>query len=163
MDITDKRVIQALGNFLKEVFEDYSVFRGQVNRVPMPKEPLIIMNKISKTRLAFTENNYTDNGDIQTQDITIRTRYTMQIDFYGKNACDDVLKFVALMNNDYAYYLFPEDIKPLYTSEPVQMHLITGEKQYTERWKVEAEMQYNPVASVKQQFFDKFDIESIPF
>ena len=162
IDTTDSQIFQALGTFITSILPGVQVFQGQINRVPSPKGQFVIMNNVSKVRLAYTENSYTDTDDVQTQNVKARMQYTMQVDFYGPGSGNNAQTFVNLINNDYAYYSFPGDIKPLVSGEPMQIPLISGEKQYVERWKVDIKMQYNPVASVTQQFFDKAQATVVP-
>lgn len=153
-DIDDSLIFQALGDFLTDILPGVPVYIAQVNRVPMPKGPFVLITSVSKERLAYTENRYTDTEDVQTQNVKARMQYTMQVDFYGAGSGNNAQTFVNLINNDYAYYAFPDDIKPLVSGEPTQIPLVSGEKQYVERWKVDTRIQYNPTASVPQRFFD---------
>ncbi|MCM1513229.1 MAG: hypothetical protein NC112_09020 [Oxalobacter formigenes] len=128
----------------------------------MPKTGFVIVNPISRTRLALPEDSYTDTDEKKEQHILTRMQCAFQVDFYGRESGDLAQTFVNLVNDQYAYNVFPENIKPLYCSDPSQMPLIDGEKQYTERWRVDMQLQANPAASVPMTFFDKADINLPP-
>ena len=46
--------------------------------------------------------------------------------------------------------------------DPQQIPLISGEKQFVERWKTEAKIQINPVVSVPMDFFSEPSLTLIP-
>lgn len=158
-DITDKQIFRALGNFLKSLFPDIPVIKGQVNRTPMPKTGFICINNTGKRFLSMNRHAY--DVDNQIEKIQASTNYIIQADFYGKDSGDWVQAFVDTFKDSYGFDVFPEHIKPLTTGEPAQIPIDPGEKQYLERWKVSVELQYNPNIDVPMTFFNEIDIQLI--
>lgn len=162
IDITEREISNALCGFISSILPGVAVIKGQVNRVPMPKKGFVIVNPLSRTRLAVPEDSYTDTEEEQAQHVLTRMQCAFQVDFYGEESADWAQTFANLANDQYAYNAFAGNIKPLYCSDPSQMPLIDGEKQYTERWRVDMELQANPSASVPMTFFDEVDINLPP-
>jgi len=79
------------------------------------------------------------------------TRYEMQLDFYGSTSQTWAMQTQALFRDQYATDIFPANIQPLYADDPVQIPLIDGEQQYEQRWKITANLQYNPILTTAQQ------------
>ena len=161
INTTDQQVFQALGTFIQLILPDLVVIQGQQNRTPMPKTDFCLMNNVGKRRLSMNHVSYTDTTDQQTLNADQSTEYTIQIDFYGAKAGENAQSIFTLINDGYGWDAFPDYVKPLTTGDPVQTPLITGEKQYLERWRVDVKMQYNPVVTAPIQFFDDVDIETI--
>ena len=155
VDVDENQVFAALGTCISSILPDVQVFRGQTNRVPMPKGAFVIMTPVNSQRLATTQNRYTDTDELQTQHIKSRMRITIQLDFYGAQSAGNAQTVINVLNNGYAFAMFGERIKPLDAGEPMQIPLISAEKQYVARWKVDVRLQYNPVVNMPQQFFDK--------
>ena len=55
-------------------------------------------------------------------------------------------------------FLRPHLVQPLYTGDPRQLPLVTGEQQYLQRWMLGATLQFNPTVSTSQQFADIVDV-----
>lgn len=161
-DITDSEVMTALRDFLMLLFEDVPVILAQTNRVPPPKGAFIAMTKTAKRRLATNFRTYTDPGTTGTQNTQMATEYTVQLDFYGEGSGERVQTFCTLFFDYYGCDNFAENVKPLYVDEPQQIPLISGEKEYIERWTVSPRLQYNPVVQVPMDFFDSPEIALIP-
>ena len=157
--ITDNDVFKELGKFLETLIDSIEVYRGQINRVPMPSGSFAIMNNSVKKRMATQAVSY--DRDAGKQHTSISTLYTIQVDFYGKNSGDMVHMLQTIWGTDYAYRLFPDNIKPVTMSNPVQIALITGEWQYKERWKTDVELHYSPTVITDMQFFEDVDIDII--
>ena len=160
--ISDSDVFTALRMFLMMMFPSVEVIQAQDNNVPPPKGAFITMNNVGKRRLATNSRSYTDTEDQQTQDTVMPTEYSVQVDFYGEEAGERAQTLSALFFDYVAYDSFPDNIKPLYASDPFQIPLITGEKNYRERWSMDVKIQYNPVISTPMTFFDSASIELTP-
>ena len=141
------------------MFPSVEVIQAQDNNVPPPKSAFITMNNVGKRRLATNSRSYTDTEDQQTQNTIMPTEYTIQVDFYGEGAGERAQTLSALFFDYFAYDAFPENIKPLFAADPHQIPLITGEKNYLERWSMDVKIQYNPVISTPMKFFDSAAIE----
>lgn len=150
--ITIDQVIDALADFIQPFAPNNEIVRAQANRVAMPNNPCIILTEMRQTDLSVPYVNY--YPDLNSGNITGRKQIDVQIDFYGVDAGQicDVVK--TAFRSHWGFDNFPENIKPLYTSDGLQSPLTTGEQQYESRWTLTAYMQYNPSVSVPQDFAD---------
>ena len=154
--ITEVDVLTALRNYLIVLFPAVEVVQTQDNGVPMPKGGFIAMNNVNKVRLSQNVDSYLDPlTPIGEKRILTPTNFTIQLDFYGDASCDWATEVMATFFDGYGFEAFPENIKPLYTNDPIQVPLINGEQQWEQRWKLDVSLQYNPVVSTPMQFFDK--------
>lgn len=150
--ITVDQVIDALADFLAPFVPAAQVVRAQVNRVPMPSNPGIVLTEMLQVDLSVPDTEYhpTDN----TATIKGPTRIDVQIDFYGAQAGEFCKTVKTAFRSHWGFAHFPANIKPLYTSDGIQSPLITGEQQYESRWTLTASLQYNPIVTVPQEFAD---------
>lgn len=98
--------------------------------------------------------------------MTQATDFTVQLDFHGPAATDMAQVVSTTMRDEYAVGLFAAQnpnygVSPLLADDPRQMPFINDQKQYENRWIVEARFQVNPVVVVPQQFADALSIEVI--
>lgn len=154
--ITVDQVIDALGDFLEPFVFGADIVRAQVNRVAMPAAPCVVLTEILQVDLSRPSTDY--QPDDETATINGPTRIDVQIDFYGSQAGEFCKTAQAAFRSQWGFDQFPDGIKPLYTSDGVQMPLTTGEQQYESRWTLTASLQYNPSVTVPQEFAD----EAIP-
>lgn len=162
--ITDQAVFTALRTFLIAILPSGTeVVQAQDNLVGMPEGGFVSMNNISKVRLATNTHSYTRNEDLitGTRSIQDRVQFTMQVDFYGPNSGEWAVMAQTLLRDEYGISLFPSNIVPLYSDDPIQIPLIDGEMNYTQRWKLRAVMQYNPVVTVTQQYAIELEATTI--
>lgn len=151
--ITDNAVYQALGGYLSSCFE-CAVIRGQVNDTPMPQGNFILMNDVWKKALATNSREYGEAS----QDIKTHTEYCIQVDFYGEKSGEMAQTFLMLIQDSHSFYAFPAGIKPLYATDPRQIPLITGEKNYLERWTTEVHLQFNPTVTTPVVMIDELPV-----
>lgn len=162
IDLTESAVFTGLRAFVLDVLPltGPNVLKGQQNRVPMPTGPnFCILTPTGRAQLATTARTYRPptlpvpaEGERDTQR---STRLDVQIDVYGPAAAENVQIISTLLRDLYGCdFLRPHRVQPLYCSEPTQLPLITGEKQYEQRWTVTAALQFNPTVSTSQQFAD---------
>ena len=161
-DIQDSTVFTALRSFLSMLFPDIEVIQTQQNRAPPPPKAFIAMSNAGKRRLSTNQRTYTDTNEAKTQNTVMPTEYTIQVDFYGAGSGERVQTFCTLFFDYYGCDAFPENVRPLYVTDPQQIPLISGEKQFVERWKTEAKIQINPVVSVPMDFFSDLSLTLIP-
>lgn len=160
--ISDADVFTALRSFLIHLFPDIEIIQSQENDVPPPKGAFITMSNIGKRRLATNSRTYTDTDEQKTQNTVMPTECSIQVDFYGEESGERVQTFCALIFDYVGYDSFPEGIKPLFASDPMQVPIITGEKQYQERWSLTVKIQYNPVISTPIDFIREAAVSLIP-
>lgn len=161
-DIQDSAVFMALRTFLSELFPDVEVIQTQQNRAPPPRGAFVAMSNVGKRRLSTNLRTYTDTDEAKTQNTVMPTEYTVQVDFYGDGSGERAQTFCTLFFDYYGCDAFPQNVRPLYVTDPQQIPLISGEKQLVERWKTEAKIQINPVVSVPMDFFSEPSLTLIP-
>lgn len=159
IDIIDQDIFKALIVFFNTFIPaGTEIIQQQDNRVAMPKGSFIAMNNNGINRLSFNVDNY--NSIAQTKTILTPMRFEVQLDFYGPTAQQWAAETVALFRDEYATEIFPANIQPLYADDPVQLPLVDGEDQYTQRWRLAGSLQYNPILLTTQQ--SMLAVEVIP-
>lgn len=146
-------VIDALVTFLTPFVPGGEIVRAQVNRVAMPPSPCVVLTELLEVDLSVPYEIYLPNDVVA--DIHGPSRIDVQIDFYGASAGEYCQAVRSAFRTSWAYSKFTENIRPLYTSDGVQVPLITGEQQYESRWTLTASLQYNPITTVPQQYADE--------
>ena len=124
------------------------VIRTPVNRAAMPLGDFIALSPAGMRRLETNTDSY---PTITTKDMLQPMEITIRVDCYGVTACDSARLIAATFRDEFAVDAFTAsgfDIAPLYTTDALQMPVITGEDQYLERWTFEAVMQFNPVTTI---------------
>lgn len=154
--ITIDQVIDALADFIEPFVGDSEIVRAQVNRVPMPLGSVVVLTELLQVDLSIPFVDYEPNDDLAT--VSGPNRIDIQMDFYGESAGEFCKVVKSVFRTDYAFQNFPENIKPLYTNDGMQVPLITGEEQYESRWTLTVSMQYNPIVTVPQQFADEASV-----
>lgn len=150
--ITVDQVIDALADFLAPFVPAAQIVRAQVNRVPMPSNPGVVLTEMLQVDLSVPATEYQPVDGTAT--IEGSTRIDIQIDFYGAQAGEFCKTVKTAFRSHWGFAHFPANIKPLYTSDGIQSPLTTGEQQYESRWTLTASLQYNPIVTVPQDFAD---------
>ena len=140
-------VIDALAAFLQPFMQGGEVTRAQVNRVPQPMIPCAVLTELLHVDIDLP---YIDYSATQAT-INGPTRIDVQIDIYGEMAGEICKAIQMAFRSSWAFDQFPQNIRPLYTSDGIQAPLVGGEQQYTSRWTITSSLQYNPVVTVPQQ------------
>lgn len=154
-------IINALGRFIESLITT-EVIRGNRNRVPMPKGPFILMTEGKQSRLSTNVATYNDPGtNPGTKNVMQRKQYDISIDCYGPLASDWAAILITMFNDGYAVDTMGPEVAPLYADDAINMPLVNGEQEYEQRLRFTVCMQYNPVVSVPQDFFDSASVEFI--
>lgn len=163
--ITIDQVIDALAAFIVPFVPTGQIVRAQVNRVAMPSNPCVVLTELLQVDLSVPYVDYQPPTDpipaIGTGTIHGPTRIDIQVDFYGVMAGEYCKSIKSAFRSSWGFSQFPENIKPLYTSDGVQAPLITGEQQYESRWTLTVSMQYNPIVTVPQEFAEEAIVSGI--
>jgi hypothetical protein len=142
-------VIDTLAAFIDMFVDGAPVIRGQANRTPPPSGSFVELTELLSVDIQTPWSTY-DNDDLDLN-ISGSVRIDVQIDFYNPKAGDYCRAVQSAFRTGWGFDQFPDNIKPLYTSDGVQSPMITGEQQYNGRWTLTASLQYNPVVTVPQQ------------
>ncbi len=153
------QVIDALAAFIGPFVNGAAVVRGQVNRVSPPPNPSVVLTELLQSDLSVPHTSYQPEQDAAT--IAGPTKIDIQIDFYGLVAGEYCKAVKTAFRSRWGYSAFPDNIKPLYTSDAMQSPLTSGEQQYETRWTLTATLQYNPVITVPQQYADVLSVNSV--
>lgn len=157
--IVSDTIIDALAAYMSPFMLGGQVVRGQVNRVPLPPAPCAVLTELRQKDLAVPWSDYDElNAAI---DITGPTQIDIQIDIYGEQSSNICRAISTAFRSGWGFDRFPLSIKPLYMSDGIQSPLITGEKQYENRWTITAYLQYNPVTTVPQDSANALALESV--
>lgn len=155
--ITEAQLFAALGTFIQFATGLVNV-RGIDNGVAAPIGSYCVMTPLGKKRLSTNEIYQQPNATpTPAQTLSQAMMQTVQLDFYGPTAGDTAGIFTtAWRDGSTCLYFsdnFPGTIQPLDNSDPVQLALVNGEQVYEQRWTVRANMQYNAVVTLGQQYF----------
>lgn len=137
---------------------DCEVVRGLDNGVPMPKQPFICLTPTMSNRLATNQHSY---DGLSNKAIQANMDYSIQIDCYGPLSSDWAAIISATWRDDYAVNKMAPTCAPLYADDPKQLPIVDGEANFEQRWMLNAVLQYNPVVTVPQDFFDNASVEFI--
>ena len=152
---TEDDVFKTLGRFLQDILPagdddaPFVVVVGQENRVPEPSENnYAVMWPLRMPRLAtnFEELVGTGLNRGLVQSARQNTEVVVQIDIHGPEAFNNANRVSTLFRSSYAVDFFEGQglpSAPLYSGEPRNAPFISGEKQYEDRYVVEANMQVN--------------------
>lgn len=163
ISITEDDLVEDLGAFADTLL-DCEVVRGQVNRVPSPKGDFVVVTPMGMVGLSLPVTAYADpTPDTGTRTLTRPTQWAVQVDCYGERAQDRALVLSIALRSQYGCEFLGElgRAQPLYTGEPRQMPLITGEDQYMERWSFDAVLQFNPSITLPQQFAEHLHVDLV--
>jgi len=158
---TETALFTAIRGMVLSMMPDMVVIRGQVNRVPEPKQPdFIVMWPLRMNRLSYNLEEYNDPfPDAGGQRyITFKHSHDIQLDIHGPQSSGNAEILATLAKDRYASdYLrsvdFDGDV--LDVVDPRQMAFENAEQQTEMRWIVEISMQVNQTVTVSQEFFDK--------
>ena len=132
------------------------IIRGQVNRVPEPKNnDFIVIWPILRERLDFNVDSWAFVSAPTTTQAEQRIKLTFQADVHGPNAADNATKLSTLWRDQFAVSAFQAlgvAISPLYTDDPRQMPFENAEQATEERWVVDLVMQANITITTDMQF-----------
>lgn len=157
--ITEDDFMTVLGDFIALILDPAVVImRGQGNRIPPPSSPnYVIMTPLGRYRLATNDDSW-DFADLDPHaiDVSVPMREAVQIDTFGPGAAENATIIATLIRDPYGADFFAAsaiDASPLYAEDAVtQDPFIDGEKQYEDRWTVNASFQLNLTLSTPMEF-----------
>lgn len=147
---TEDDVFTALRAFLQDFLPPidgdtkHEVIVGQENRVPEPLQAnYVVMTPLRMPRLATNFNELADLG--LTARTTQNTQVVMQLDVHGPEAFNNAARISTLFRDPYATEFFEAypAIAPLFADDPRQAQFVDGEKQFEDRYIIEANLQVN--------------------
>jgi len=161
--ITDSDVFTTLRTFLLIVTNNaLAVIQGFDNRVPMPKNDFILLQGVTRERLATNIDSYTlDLGGNDTKSMKQEINYGIQVDIYSDTAADYATVISTAFRDMYAYDAFPANIKPLYCDDPKQLQFTNGEMQYEKRYMIMMYLQYDPTVTTPAQLATELSVPTM--
>lgn len=145
--------VVAVADFLQPLMPvGTQIVRGQVNDVPAPLPPSIVITEIGQPQYTTTRKQPITVGGTQTYVMPVQLRF--QLDFYGWSGGEMSNITTTMIRSIYPEGRFPEGVKPLYCTDAFQSPLMTGEKQFEARWTQELYVQYNAPVTVAQESFN---------
>jgi hypothetical protein len=145
--------VVAVADFLQPLMPaGTQIVRGQVNDVPAPLPPSIVITEIGQPQYTTTRTKL--DGTTGTQSYVMPVQLRFQLDFYGWSGGEMSNITTTMVRSIYPDGLFPDGVKPLYCTDAMQSPLMTGEKQFEARWTQELYVQYNAPVTVTQESFN---------
>lgn len=154
ISIGDDDLMQVLGSFIQHVLNGVQVIRGQDNRVPEPLSDHFVKMTPRARRFLSTTTHEEDDPNARIF-VARSTACDVLLDFYGADSANDAQAFSTLFRDAYGcMWMLGTSVQPLYCNDGRQMPLVNGEKQYQDRWMVEATLQITPSITIPAQFAD---------
>lgn len=148
--VTIDQVIDILADFITPfVPVGAEIIRAQVNRVPQPGAPCVVLTELLTTPLQMSWDEH--DSTAQTTKINESKRIDIQVDFYDAQASEYCNAVKTAFRSSWGFDQFPSNLKPLYSADGIQSPMITGEQQWGNRWTLTVSLQYNPAVTVPQQ------------
>jgi hypothetical protein len=151
---TESDIFRALGDFLSDVLPAGSeIIQAQDNRVPEPSAPnFVVMTPLRMPRLSTNHEEQASLG--LEMKFTQSAEAVFQLDVHGPLGFQNAGIISTMLRSGYAVDFFASRnaaIAPLYCGDPRQMPFINAEKQYEDRYIVEANLQVNLTATTASQ------------
>jgi hypothetical protein len=92
------------------------------------------------------------------------TDIVVQLDVHGPAGADNAQIISTLMRDQAGVDIFAaanERVVPLHADDPRQMPFVNAEKQYEDRWVVEAHVQIKPNVAIPQQYADAVAVDLV--
>lgn len=161
---TEADVFTALGRFLEDVLTSGTdVIQGQDNRVPEPRaQNFVTMTMLRMPRLSTNREEQDSLG--LAMKITQSAQCVVQIDVHGPAAFNNANILTTTFRSSYATAFFAAigpAIVPLYTGDPRQVVFVDGEKQYEDRYLIEANLQIKPAVTAAAQSARQLTVDII--
>ena len=159
VSVSIDEIIDALADLIEPFVGGAEIIRGQVNRTPPPRGDYVELTEILSVDLAIPYTDYVTAGQAE---LTGRSRFDVQVDFYGEQSGGWCRAIQNVIRTGYGFDRMPDGIKPLYTDDGRQHPWASGEQQTITRWTLTVTLQYNPVVSVPQQSAVELDADIRP-
>jgi hypothetical protein len=152
-------VYTAMIAFVKSVVPTgVRVVRALPNRVPVaaPQPGYVVVQAMLNSRLRQQIDTFMTGGNAPPTTSTIEQgiEVPFQIDCYGASAQDFAAAIATCFQDDYGAVALAPSCVPLFCNEGRQIPLTNEELAYEERWSLDAHVQWNPVATITQQYAD---------
>lgn len=149
---TEAQIYSSVGLWLRQVLLTGTVIlEGQENFTPSPIGPYVVMEIVSRQRLATNSWSYA-NGE---RSLVEPVRMGMQINLFGRTAGENVGRIQQLWRDFYttdALRALGGYISPIDTSEPSQAPLVNAEANYEDQWTIDLRFQVNLTTVIHQDF-----------
>ncbi len=159
---TQDQVYQALETFLTGILPTGTpVIRGLPNRAAMPTPAgFVLMQALFEERLRMPIDTFVTGGNSAPTTATVEQgiELTVQIDCYGPHSGTWASTVSTLFEDAYGFNALGPNCEPLYANQARMMPLVDAEQQYEERWSLDCRLQWNPVATIQQQYADALDL-----
>lgn len=172
---TEDDVFEALRAFLQDILPPiddataHEVIVGQENRVPEPTQPnYVVFIPLRMPRLSTNFEQLTDEGLVRS--MRQAAQAVFQLDVHGPQAFNNANRISTVSRSSYAAEFFEargEPIAMLFADDPRQAQFVSGEKQYEDRYIIEANLQVNftmtaVAQSARALSVDLIDVETNP-
>jgi hypothetical protein len=166
---TEDDVFKTLGRFLQDVLpridvdNAFEVIVGQENRVPEPTQPnYAVMTPLRMPRLS---TNFEELAALGLQaKRTQAAQVVVQLDIHGPEAFNNSMRVSTLFRSSYGVEFFEGQglpIAPLFADDPRQAQFVDGEKQYEDRYIIEANLQVNFTLTAITQSARELEVDLI--
>jgi hypothetical protein len=155
----DSVMVKVRAFLLSVVAPGVPVLRGPINRAAQPVGSHVIFTPLFQKRLRT--NLHVDDPDYDATTMEQGTEVRVQFDFYGNSAADACVAASTAWRDQYGVDILSPEAVPLYTDVARMVPLVTGEEQFLERFVLTAVLQWNPVATVPQQFAEAASVELV--
>lgn len=160
---TRKQLQTLVRGFLLQVLpEGWEVVEGQANRVPQPTgDNFVCIIPGSIRRLATTVDTWSNSTSPRptTMQHEQDVQLGMQLQVFGADATDGVDIITTLLRSTYGVDFFAgTGFAPLWCDDGQQVPFVDGERQYEDRWILEAPFEASVQIFTTQQFADTLEV-----
>lgn len=146
--ITDQDIYDEIWDYLTALFPTTPIVQGLQNNSPLPKDAIVMT--LMPYAQALDQSRYDYNGETEEGTVQESKLQIMQLDFYGADAYNKVMKTSLLWRSTYSTNIL-KAVQPLYANNPRNLEYVNEQDQYEKRFLLEIALQYNPYYTYAEQ------------
>lgn len=147
----EQEIYGELWDYLTALFPNIPVVQGLQNNSPLP--PNAIVMTLMPYAQDLDQSQYYNDGETEESMVQVSKLQMMQLDFYGDDAYNKVMKVSTLWRSQYTTEAL-KGVQPLYANNPRNMEYVNEQDQYEKRFLLEIALQYNPYYTYSEQSAD---------
>lgn len=146
--IIDQDIYNEIWDYLTALFPTAPIVKGLQNNSPLPKDAIVMT--LMPYAQALDQSRYDWDGEAEEGTVQESKLQMMQLDFYGADAYNKVMKVSTLWRSTYSTNIL-KAVQPLYANNPRALEYTNEQEQYEKRFLLEIALQYNPYYTYAEQ------------
>lgn len=148
-------IYNEIWDYLTILFPDTPIVQGLQNNSPLPKNAIVMT--LMPYSQDLDQSRYDWDGESSEGQVQVSRLQIMQLDFYGDDAYNKVMKASMLWRSMYTTTAL-KNIQPLYANNPRNLEYVNEQDQYEKRFLLEIALQYNPYYTYAEQSTDQVEV-----